>query len=459
MHATMTGPAETDGRPENDTEQAWPSPKLAWLAVSIFAFSLMFLELDRGILTLLIQPIKEDLQLTDMQMSYLLGFSTVLFYALVGLPMSRLVDIYPRNIVLSLGVMVLSTFTTLCGVIQNYWQFFACRVMIGAGGTVNGPGTYSMIADYFPPHKLPRAIAVLQIGFFGGLGLSLIGGGALVNLALSWPDMQVPWIGLIHNWQFVFLIIGVPGVLVALLVRMVPEPPRRGTMQAAGHKPMPIKQVFRELSNRRGVYVPMFIGLALSSVEMFGIGTWRAAFIQREYGWSPGQIGLWSGLSALITAPPGLLLGTWLTEKLAKRHADAPLRAVVIVAALAIPFSVLSPLMPTPELCILMFSISSVFGTAGSIPQNAALQTVTPNEMRGQVTALYLFMFTVVGGGMGATFLTLVSHLLGGEHMLGRAMSVSALVVLTLSTLVLSFALRPYAREMASRRMKAAAAA
>jgi MFS family permease len=205
-----------------------------------------------------------------------------------------------------------------------------------------------------------------------------------------------------------------------------------------------------EIRVRRRIYVPMFLALAFTSLDMGAILPWRAAFWQRSYDWSPAQIGAWSGTATLIFSSIGVLYGTWLVERLARRHADAPLRAQMANYVCCFPFMLASPLMPTAELSILSAAVASMFSTAGAIPQIAALQIITPNTMRGQVSAVWLFMFTVVAG-FGASVLTAIQSLLGGEQHLGGAMAIMIGIMLPAAFLTISTALRPYREEIRAR--------
>jgi MFS family permease len=423
----------------------WPAARTAWYAAFVFALALMFAMLDRGIFSLMIETIKRDFRLTDVEMGLLLGPAGILFYVFIGIPMARLVDIYPRNIVLSAGIVVTSGVTALCGLVQGYGQLFFCRMIVGVGGSANGPGTYSMMADYFPPRKLPRAIAALQAGFIAGTGFSLIIGGTLLGMAAAWPATH--WGGLvIRNWQWVLIIVGLPGLIVATMIRALPEPPRRGKISQ--ERMLPLRVIVREVWRRKGVYAPLFIGLAFSSIEAGGLAEWRAPFMQRSYGWTPQQIGMYSGILSFLTWPLGVLLGTWMTERLGRKYKDAPLRVVTIVWALAIPFAVASPLMPTGELAIIVGSLSGLFAMASSVPQNAAIQTITPNEMRGQVTAMYLFIYTVFQALGSFVIAAVTQYILRDEAKLWVAMSITAAIFMPAAALTISRGLKHYAQEI-----------
>ena len=149
-------------------QQPWPSPRTAWYAVAVFALALLFAFLDRTIITLLVEPIKADLELSDFQISLLLGFALVVFNAFVAVPASRFVDIWPRNIIITVGIAFWSTMTALCGVAQNFWQLFLFRMGIGVGEIVHGPATYSMMADFFPPINPSWSTAIARGSFSRG---------------------------------------------------------------------------------------------------------------------------------------------------------------------------------------------------------------------------------------------------------------------------------------------------
>ena len=445
------GPAPTAPIPPDAIDKVapgdppWPAPRLAWYAAGVFALALMFAMLDRGIFSLMIQSIKQDFGLSDIEVGMLLGPAGILFYVFIGIPMARLVDIYPRNIVLSAGMLVTNGVTAVCGIAQSFAQLFACRMVVGVGGSAHGPGTYSMLADYFPPRKLPRAIAVLQAGFIAGTGLSMIIGGVLLGMTAHWEPTRIGGL-VIRNWQWVLICIGVPGLIATTLVRLLPEPPRRGKISTG--RAMPLGVVAKEAWRRRGVYAPLFIALALSSIEAGGLAEWRPAFMQRSYGWTPQQVGLWFGTLSFITFPLGVVLGTWLTERLGRHYKDTPLRVTCLVWSLSIPFLVAAPLMPTGELAAIVGSMSGLFSMASAVPQNVAIQTITPNEMRGQVTAMYLFMFTVFQAIGSLVIAAVTQYVIGDESKLWLSMVITAAVFMPAAAFIISRGLKPYAAEI-----------
>jgi MFS family permease len=445
-------PIDLEPLPAPASSEPWPSPRVAWYAVFIFALTLMINFLDRGILPLLVPSIKADLHLTDSQMGVVMGFAFVAFYVFLGLPVARMADVGVRRTIVGVGIALWSGMTALCGLANNFWQLFLFRVGTGVGESCNGPATYSMLSDLFPPAKLPRAIAVMSFGFMGGTGLALIVGGAIIHFLNSVPPISLPVIGTLHSWQMAFLLVGIPGLLVSALVFTIPEPVRRGRITTDGkHASIPVRDVAKFIYDNRKVYGPMLLGLAFSTTLSIGNLSWAPAFYGRTYGWTMDKVGLISGFVFLVVWPLGAILGSHLAERWHKQgHDDANLRVTVWSLALYVPLAAIMPLMPSAELAI---GVSAVAGFIAAMllgPQNAALQVITPNEMRGQITALLLFVINVLGYGVGPSFVAaLTDYVFGSEAMLRYAMSAAAVVLGPLAVFTIWSGMKPYARAVA----------
>ena len=426
---------------------AWPPPSQAWYAVGVFAVVLMLNFLDRGILTLLVEPIKKDLDLSDQQIGLLIGFAFVVFYALLGLPIARLVDSKSRRLIVGIGVATWSFATATCGLARSFAQLFIARVGVGIGEACNGPATFSMMADLFPPRLLPRAIAVLNLGFVAGTGIALVIGGTVIHF-LSTTERVLPLIGTVKPWQLTFMIVGIPGVLIALLLATVKEPLRRGrlgTLAARERKALPVRDVAHFIRENGRTYLPMFIGLAFNSVLSFGNQTWIPTFFVRTFGWSAAEAGITNGIIICCTAPIGLFVGSSLAEWFAKKgYADANLRVVLISMLIHIPGYVIAPLVTDPHLAMALVGFNFMVGMLCPGPQNAALQIITPNEMRGQITALFLFIFNFIGYGLGPSFVALLTDQVFGEANLRYSLSVGSGVIGPLAALTIWWGLKPY---------------
>ncbi len=426
--------------------QPWPLRGAAYYGLTVIILATMLNFFDAGVFNLMAQRIKVDFNLSDEELGFLIGPANIIFYVLVGIPMARLVDIYPRKIVLACGIAAIGGITALGGLAQSFKQLFCSRMLVGAGGSAHAPGAYSMLADYFPPPKLPRAIGLLQLGFIGGGALGIFFGGQLISMASAWPVGH--WMGLtMHGWQWILMMVGAPGLVIALLLLLAKEPARRGA--AAQGKALPVKDVLREIAARKSVYLPLFIGLAFSATQSLGVQAWFAPFMIRTYGWNEAQIGKWLGLMFLVSSLLGAFLGTLFVEWLSKRYKDAHVRASTILFSIAAPFEIIAPLMPSGGLALLCLGVVGMCGLASAVPQNAAIQRITPNEMRGQVTAIYLFMF-IVFGALGSQLIgTVTQRVFHSDADLWKTIVLTASILMPLAAYTISRGIKPYGREVA----------
>jgi MFS family permease len=402
---TFTGGGAAPSRAE--TGVVFPPTRQGWYAVGVLGVTTTFALLDQGIIGLLIQQIKRDFVLSDTEAGLLLGPAFVIFYAFLGLPLSRFVDRSRRTIIISIGIFVWSLATAACGLATSFVSLFLSRIAVGAGEAVNGPASYSIVADYFPRDRLPRAIAVMQIGSVAGGGLSLLIGGAMIWIIANVGNPHLPLLGTLRPWQIVFIAVGLPGVLVSLLMLTVKEPPRHGL--SAGRPKIGFWQAMRHLGTHFALFGPMFIGLALGALDGGG-RAWAAAFFERTYGWSPARFGLTSGLISMSMMLFGLYLGTRIVEGMLRRgHEDAPMRITIYCRLAALPAAIAMPLMPHPYLALVCSAIQMLALGMSGPSINAMVQIVTPNPIRGQVTALYLFIYTFVGAGLSPLVTGLVN--------------------------------------------------
>ena len=434
-------------------EQPWPPPRQAWYAVGVMTVALMFNFLDRGVLTLLIEPIKRDMQLSDTQVSIVVGFAFVAFYAIVGFPIARLVDSRSRRAILGFGIAMWSGMTAMCGLAQNFWHLFVARLGVGVGEACNGPATFSLMADLFPREKLPKAISVLNIGFVYGQGIALLVGGTVIGAISVLPPMTLPLLGEVRPWQLTFFAVGIPGLFIAAMMATVKEPARRGLAGAPGGKidQIPVREVIAFLVDNRGAYGPMFLGLAVQGMLVIGTLSWLPSFFIRTHEWEIAKFGQVFGLILLFISPLGLLCGGWLAEKLAKKgYYDTNQRIVATVAILILPLQVAFPLVPNPWFAIVLLGLQNFMAAWAIGPQNAALQVITPNRMRGQVTALFIFVLNFVGFGIGPTFIALITDFVfGSEEQLRYAMALAAIVMEPLAAFIFWKGMKAYGEMVA----------
>jgi MFS family permease len=426
----------------------YPPARQAWYCVFALALAVMVNFLDRGILTLLVEPIKRDLQLSDVQMSLIMGFAFTFFYAVLGMPVARLVDRKSRKLIMTAGITIWSAMTMLCGLATNFWYLFFARMGLGVGETTSGPSAYSLLSDYFPPHRLPRAISFMQVGFVVGTGLSLVLGAWIIDFVAAYPDLRLPIVGQLYGWQMVLMLVGLPGFVVAAIMASVREPRRMGGTAHAEFPP--VGEIFRFILRHKLVYLPLFIGMGLRTVQMFGTQTWGPAFYGRTYGWSPSQIGYVTGISVFVAMPVGIALGGWLAERYWKQGVhDGNVRVVVLSTLVSVPFGIAGPLMPNPWLAVGCGLIAAMTSIMAAAPENAAVQTVTPNRLRGQMTFLFLFIMNVVGMGIGPLIVGALNQYVFGEEQIRLSLAVVGALMGIPAIYVFWRGMRPYGRAIA----------
>ncbi|OJY66964.1 MAG: hypothetical protein BGP16_17235 [Sphingobium sp. 66-54] len=416
----------------------------AWYAVVVIALVSFVSNIDRGIINLLVEPIKHDLALTDTSVSLLVGFAFSFFYMLCGLPMARVSDAHNRKIILTCALTVWSIATALCGLAQQFWQLFAARGLVGAGESVKGPCSMSMISDLVPRDRFPRAFAIYQLGINAGMGGALILGGFLLAVFAHVDPIDLGGGFVIKDWHLVFLVASAPGLLLALVMALtVKEPARRGRTRKGQ---APIGEVVRFVTSNWRIYVPLLLSIAIASIETFGMAVWRPTLFTRTYDLSLSISGTLVGTMMLVATPIGLGAGAMLAEYLIRRrHDDAMVRVCFYAHIMSVPLAILMPLMPTWWLCFGVGLLAAIAGGMAAPGQNSAIQIITPNEMRGQINAVYLFAISVIGGGFGPTAIALLTdYVFGNDEMLRYAMSLFVAIVGPIGILCAWLAMKPY---------------
>jgi MFS family permease len=430
---------------EASAAQPWPSSAAAWYALVVIVFATFLNFFDASAFGLLIEQIKSDFHLTNIQLGWLTGPANIIFYLVVMLPLSRLVDIYPRRIVLAAGMLFITIFNASSGLAMGFMSLFVLRMLVGAGGSAHAPGAYSLLADFFPPEKRALPFSVLQLGFILALSMGFLIAGKLYGWVITFPDKQIGPI-FIHGWKWLLLLLAMPGFISAFLLFMIKEPPRRGIIGTG--ESLPFKVVITEVWTRRGVYGPLFLSLAFGAAHALGVPAWLTPFFKRTYGWSEEQIGTYLSPILLAGQIAGLLLGPVLVNQLAKTRKDANILATAIVLTIAVPFSIIAPMMPNGILALVCLSVVGAMGIAAAAPQNLAIQLITPNEMRGQVTGLYLMMFTGFGM-MGPLIIGIfIDKVFGHDVDVWKALVLAACILSPIAAFLMWRAVKPYGQEV-----------
>ncbi len=409
---------ETEAAASVPAELPYPRERVAWYLVGVLMSIYVFSYVDRQILSLLVGPMKRDLGLSDTQVSLLMGTSFAVFYSVCGIPLGRLADSRSRRAIIAVGLVLWSAMTAGCGVARHYWQLLLLRMGVGVGEAALGPSAYSMITDSFAPRLLATAISVYSTGIYIGSGLAFVLGGVVIGAVSAGTTLTLPFVGEIRPWQLVFFIVGLPGLLMTLLLFTIREPLRRGAHAQAGreHAALPLSEVVAYLRENWQTIAYHHIGFALLAFASYGISAWIPAFLQRTHAMSARSAGVSYGVIVMLAGTAGIVFGGRLADRLAERgYRDAKLRTGTIAALAGLPFGLLFPLVPSAELALLAlipaaFTTSMPFGCAP-----AAIQEMMPNPMRGQASALYLFVINLIGLGLGPTAVALCTDYLFGD--------------------------------------------
>ncbi|TZG25670.1 spinster family MFS transporter [Sphingomonas montanisoli] len=408
----------------------------------------IFSYVDRTVLTLLVGPIRRDLQISDTEVSLLHGFAFAIFYTFLGLPFGRLTDRYHRIGIVSIGIFVWSVMTAVCGFARTFGQLFLARIGVGVGEAALSPAAYSIITDYFPPDKRSRALSIYVLGSYLGMSLAYLIGGGLVALLESAPTWDVPLAGALEGWRIAFLLVGLPGLLLAPLIWIVREPRRRGTLQQAGAamKSVPIVELLGYMRIHWKTYSAHFLGFGLLCLLINGMALWTPTFLIRVHGWGVGQAGAAYGLMIGIFGGSGVVAGGWISDYLQKGgHRGACFIAAAVGSALAIAPTIAMPIVGDSRLMLLLMAPALFFGGVPFGLAVSALQQITPNQMRGQVSAMYQFFNNLLGIGCGPLAVALVTdYAFKDEMALGYSMAIVGGVSALIASIILLLGIRPY---------------
>lgn len=378
------------------------SPWRAAVLVLMLMMALALSFLDRQVLALLIDPIKADLEISDTEFGVLQGAAFAIFYIGFGIPLGRLADRNNRRNIIIAGIALWSIATAACGTATSFLALFAWRAMVGVGEAALSPAAYSMIADAVPKRRLALALAVYSMGVYIGSGLALLVGGLLLA-----------WLGEAHalpaivpsstsHWRWVFLLIGLPGLIMTAMLLLVTEPPRRQLGNDGTSDVPSIGDVARFVWQERRLFGGLILGFALHNTALYALLAWMPAFTGRHYGLAPSEFSTTLGLATIAGGIIGLILGGLASDALLARGIrDAPIRVgITSMTGMAI-FANLSIHAGGLPLTALLFAVTILFVALPIGTAAAALQLVVPNRYRGQISALYLTMISIVGLNVG----------------------------------------------------------
>ena len=428
---------------------AYPTPRYAWYVVAVLTLANTSAFIDRQILGLLVGPIRRDLGISDAQMGILYGLAFALCYTLLGIPLGRAADRMSRRAIIGWGIAVWSIMTVLCGLARSYDQLLLARFGVAIGEAALAAPALSLIADYFVPDRRATALSVYALGIYLGAGLANLVGGALLARFDGTATVAWPFLGEMRPWQQVFVVVGLPGLAVALLMATVREPVRHETGQRED-RAFTVAEVAEYLgANARTVFCHS-LGYALFALVNFATAAWLPTHLIRSYGWSAAQAGITLGALTSTIGVLGVVVGGRVADVLLARGlTDAKLRVGIIAALGNLVCGVIYTLAPNAPLSIAALVPYNFFASFAFGAATAAVQEVTPNRMRAQVGALYLSVVTLVGLGLGPSVVgVLTSGVYGRDTAVRDSLFWVTVVGLAGAAVLLAAGLAPYRRSV-----------
>jgi MFS family permease len=410
-------------------EHEYPRPRIAWYMVGVLMLCYTLSYADRQILAFLVGPLKHDLDISDTQVGLLQGAAFALVYTFFGLPMGALADRLSRRNLVAIGVVVWSLATSVSSIARSFVSLGAARMGVGLGEATLSPCAFSMITDSFPKERLSTALSVYTMGIQLGSGLALVIGGVVAQAVSHMNPIRLPGVGFIAAWRVTFLIVGAPGLLVALLLTSVREPARRALLLDSSGRAAQLRLVdaLAQIRARWRSVAGIAAMISCQATCNYVLLTWGPTFFERMHHWPKDRTGLVLGLTTLGCGCLGLLVGGRVSDGWQRRGViDGPLRVGMIsLVGMALLLA------PATLFASASWTVASLIGAVFCIGLPigcgyAAVQLIFPNQARGLVSAIIIFAVALIGLGFGALLPGLLNdHLFHDEYRIGYSMSIT----------------------------------
>ncbi len=416
--ATSGSQADADNRTAAIIK-AYQRPGYRYLVLGILTIVYVTNFVDRQVINVLAQYIIEDLNISDGQFGMLSGLAFAAIYTTLGIPIARLADIANRRNIVAIAVAVWSVMTALCGLAQNFAQLFMARFGVGVGEAGGSPPSHSIVSDIFPAEQRATALSIYSLGVYGGILVGTVGGAYLVQY---------------FDWRTAFIVVGLPGVLLALVVRFaIQEPPRGMAENRRDTMPPGFFNVMRFLWERKS-FRHLSFACALHAFVTYGMGNFMPLFLGRVHDMPILDVGWYYGMIAGVGGLAGTLFGGWMSDWLNKKTGDMtwyvwiPFVSTIIAIPLALNTFLI---MPDGYVAVYSYFLPVFFGGWYLAPCLASTHFLVGLRMRAMASAVLLFMLNLIGLGLGPMMTGFVSDLLTpnfGDDGLRYAMSITVLV-------------------------------
>jgi MFS family permease len=384
-----------------------------WYVVWLLFFVYVLNFVDRQILTILVEPIRKEFGFSDTQMGLLGGFAFALVYSVLGIPIARLADRRNRVTIISASVFIWSFFTVLTGRAHGFAQLFAARVCVGIGEAGCSPPAYSIISDYFEKTRRTTAVAIYSMGIYGGVFIGYLVGALVAQQ---------------YGWRAAFYVVGLPGIVLALIVKLtLREPPRgfaEGVVTAA--TPPPVKEVLGKLLTK-ATFWHLSLATALHAFVGYGVNGFHPTFLIRTHGLTVGEAGTVLAIVSAVSGVGGTWFGGWLADKLSRSRNDVrwQLWTPGIATLLNVPAAILAYTLADKNMVIATMFVSLVFGVMYLGPSYATMQRLVEVRERALGSAVLLLIVNLIGLGLGPTLVGVVSDIIN-KNLVAQGVAIEA---------------------------------
>lgn len=395
-----------------------------WYVVILLLAVFILSYFDRFILSLLVEPLKAAMKLSDFEIGLLLGPAFSTFHVLVAIPLGWFADRSNRKYLLLAGIVIWCSSTVGSGLVATFLPLFLMRLGLGLGEAVVSPCSVSIISDYFNRRERPRAISVYMAGPYLGAGLAFLLGGLIVGHLQKLGHVTWPLFGTLAPWQATFVLVGIPGFLLAGLMLTLKEPVRQET---TSERP-PITAAFRYMAARwRG-----FGGLIVGSTCNFALSAltlWNVPLFSRVWGWGVAETGLITGLFYFTAGPLGTALAVWSMRWFGRQGSDASMRVLILGLLICVPCSALYPIMPNAYLGVTFMFVAFIGKSVATAGGPASMAQITPGEVRTQSMAIFNVFISLIGPLIGPPIIGFATDMTGDPKMIGAVLSFYVAVI------------------------------
>ncbi len=398
--------------------------------------------IDRMIMGLLVMPIRQSFDISDTQYSLLAGFAFALFYAIMGLPLGRLADRVNRTKLIAFAIAFWSVMTALCGFAKGFWSLFLARMGVGIGEAALGPSAYSLISDTFSKNTLARALSIYSLGTTIGSGLAYLIGGWVVARTMQAEEIVLPIIGARESWQLTFFIVGIPGLIVALIFFLLPEPPRKGLIKSGAS--ITFRETFAFMAQRWQALFLHIIAMSLFILVVYSVNIWGPEYLIRTFNFSRPAAGQTFGIVMMVAGTAGLLMGGTLGDYFFAKNGqrDGYSRAILISMAGMFPCMAALYFANTPTLGILAIGLAVFFSAWQGGLGGGLIQLMLPNQMRGQGVALYFLCANLIGIGIGPVVAAAFNdYVFKSDAALNKSIALCGVIIIPIAALILTSSL------------------